>query len=160
MSELVLAVPPPDLAVVSVAVAVAAHNVPREALIARLEDEPTLWVRLAAVLSESVWSLRLLELTVGERPPGWTMRRWAYPEAIFVASTWSGAQVTRWLRTGRAGSRPLVVFVRRGDHCFSRTTGEPMERWQRPHAAALAVRGVATREGVQWRAEPARSARR
>ena len=82
--------------------AVAAHNVPREALIARLEDEPRLWVRLAAVLSESVWSLRLLELTVGERPPGWTVRRWAYPEAIFVASTWSGAQVTRWLRTGRA----------------------------------------------------------
>jgi Putative DNA-binding domain len=78
-------------------------------LVARLNAERRVWLRLAATRSQEEWQLSLLEVTVGEAPPGWRRQRWEYRRALFIASTPAGVTVARWLEGGRVVMKSLSV---------------------------------------------------
>jgi hypothetical protein len=59
------------------------------------------WVRLAAVRPQDAWQLSVLEVTLGEAPPGWDRRCWEYERAVFIASAPAGTTVARWLEGSR-----------------------------------------------------------
>jgi Putative DNA-binding domain len=71
-----------------------------------IEAEPAAWVRLAAIRSQDLWIVRLLEVTTGKAPAHWKRVRWEYPHAVFLASRRKGTTVAKWLRTRRAVIRP------------------------------------------------------
>lgn len=57
-----------------------------EALAERADEEQTFWVRAAVCRQRGgQFQLRMLEVIGGEPPVRWNPRRWAYPDAIFLA---------------------------------------------------------------------------
>jgi hypothetical protein len=66
-----------------------------------LSTQPRVWVRAAANRLDGDWQLSLLEVTVGEPPPGWRRQRWNYEHAVFVASAPAGRTVAMWLARER-----------------------------------------------------------
>jgi hypothetical protein len=86
-------------------------NRPVSDLVARLNEEPRVWVRLAANRPQENWQLSLLEVTLGEAPPGWNRRRWEYERATFVAATPAGATVGRWLERGRISMKSVSLSI-------------------------------------------------
>jgi|SRR5579884_2313838 len=80
-------------------------------LIDRLRVEPRVWLRVAANRPQENWQLSLLEVTLGEAPPGWRRQRWAYERAVFVAAAPAGATVARWLERGRISTRSISLVI-------------------------------------------------
>jgi hypothetical protein len=67
-------------------------------LLTALEVEAVVWLRLAADASSGQWTLRLLELITGAAPPNWHAINWRYPDYVFLAREFGGAEVAGWLR--------------------------------------------------------------
>lgn len=86
-----------------------------ETLLARLEAEPRVWVRLAANRPLEEWQLSLLEITLTEPPPRWQRVSWLYERAVFLAAAPRGATVARWLGRGRVRLTPLSLPIKLGD---------------------------------------------
>ena len=113
-------------------------QLPVAALADALQEEKTVWVRLAADRSENGWLLRLLEITTGEPPPSWAPVRWTYPSALFAASARRGSTAATWLRERKIGLRGATIPLNFHDTviCERRESGwdgrgfEPL-RW--PH---------------------------
>jgi Putative DNA-binding domain len=82
-----------------------------QSLLSRLRGERRVWVRVAANRPLDEWQLSLLEITVGESPPGWKRQSWIYERAHFVAAAPSGATVARWLDRGRLRLKPIALAV-------------------------------------------------
>ena len=62
--------------------------------VALIAAESSVWVRVAAILrDEGTWDTRLLELTSGAAPPGWSPMAWDYPWALFAATQLTGEAV-------------------------------------------------------------------
>ncbi|HET8895411.1 MAG TPA: ATP-binding protein [Gaiellaceae bacterium] len=80
-------------------------------LVVRLKEEPRVWVRLAANHPQDDWQLSLLEVTLGEAPPGWHRQRWSYERAVFVAAMPAGATVAGWLERGRISMRSVSLPI-------------------------------------------------
>src|SRR6266545_1189914 len=80
-------------------------------LLHRLRGERRVWVRLAASRPQEDWQLSLLEITVGEPPPGWKRQRWMYEWALFVASAPAGATVARWFERRRITLKPVSLQI-------------------------------------------------
>jgi hypothetical protein len=74
-----------------------------------LTGQTRVWVRVAANRLDGDWQLSLLEITVGEPPPGWRRQRWSYEHAVFVASAPSGPTVARWLERHRIALPSLSI---------------------------------------------------
>lgn len=91
------------------------ENRPLSDLTDRLREAPRVWVRLAANRPQDDWQLSLLEVTLGEAPPGWKRQRWSYERAVFVASAPAGATVARWLERGRISMKPVSLAIAPGD---------------------------------------------
>src|SRR6266446_1786539 len=83
------------------------QNLPLEDLTDRVRSHPRVWVRLAVSRPLDAWQLSLLEVTLGEPPPGWTRQNWLY--ASFVAAAPTGAAVARWIQTGRIQMKPVSL---------------------------------------------------
>ena len=70
--------------------------------LAYLRQEPVVWVRMAAVLrDDGRWHARLVELTTGAAPHGWTELAWRYPAVLLAASEMPGGSVEEALGLGR-----------------------------------------------------------
>lgn len=84
-----------------------------EGLVARVEQEQTLWVRAAICRQPNEeFQVRLLEIIAGRPSERWKLERWNYPDAIFTATTVPGGVVAEWLRTKQAtfdGCLPISV---------------------------------------------------
>jgi Putative DNA-binding domain len=80
-------------------------------LVNLLKEERRAWVRLAASRPQEDWQLSLLEVTLGEPPPGWKRRRWIYERGLFVASAPAGATVARWFERRRIRLNPVSLQV-------------------------------------------------
>ena len=80
-------------------------------LLHRLRAERRVWVRLAASRPQEDWQLSLLEVTLGEPPPGWKRRRLIYERGLFVASAPAGATVARWFERRRIRLNPVALQV-------------------------------------------------
>ncbi len=91
------------------------ENRPLSDLTERLRKEPRVWVRLAANRPQEDWQLSLLEVTLGEAPPGWKRQRWSYERALFAASAPAGATVARWLERGRISMKSVSLPIAPGD---------------------------------------------
>jgi hypothetical protein len=72
-----------------------------EEALQHIEVEPVIWIRMAAVLTEDGWQVRVLEATSGIKPPSWDPTEWCYPRAWFVAFSAPGAVVADWFRNDR-----------------------------------------------------------
>jgi hypothetical protein len=70
---------------------------PFESIAERIANRPVIWCRLGATESEGRWQARLLELTAGESPPGWSDTRWEYPRALLFAFKRRGSALARSL---------------------------------------------------------------
>jgi len=81
-----------------------AYNVPVENLASHLDAEPVVWARVAAVRIGSDWVVRLLEMTTGSAPIGWTPRCWEYPDAVLFAVRRKGTTAAGWLRRSRVAT--------------------------------------------------------
>jgi hypothetical protein len=91
--------------------------------IALIQAEAKVWVRIGASLQEDgKWYARLVELTSGAPPPGWTAREWLYPQVIFVASLRTGKAVAKWLRCAeaRVAGRTVSLPELRGQASWQR----------------------------------------
>jgi len=82
---------------------------PREKVIALIELQDRLWVRVAAVREGDEWHDALLEVVSGAEPPRWTEQRWNYDNVIFVARVADGASVGEWLRAEQAIVDDLTI---------------------------------------------------
>jgi hypothetical protein len=91
------------------------ENRPLADLTKRLRAEARVWVRLAANRPQDDWQLSLLEVTLGEAPPGWKRQRWSYERALFVASAPAGATVARWLERRRIPVKPFSLKIVPGE---------------------------------------------
>jgi hypothetical protein len=91
------------------------ENRPLSDLTDHLREAPRVWVRLAATRPQDDWQLSLLEVTLGEAPPGWKRQRWSYERAVFVASAPAGATVARWLEHGRISMKRVSLPIGPGD---------------------------------------------
>ncbi len=91
------------------------ENRPLSDLTDRLREAPRVWVRLATNRPQDDWQVSLLEVTLGEAPPGWKRQRWSYERAVFVASAPAGATVARWLERGRISMKPVSLAIAPGD---------------------------------------------
>jgi len=91
------------------------ENRPLSDLTERLRKAPRVWVRLAANRPQDHWQLSLLEVTLGEAPPGWKHHRWSYERAVFVASAPAGATVARWLERGRISMKSILLAIAPSD---------------------------------------------
>jgi hypothetical protein len=80
-------------------------------LLARLRAEPRVWVRMAVNRPLDEWQLSLLEVTLGEPPPGWVHQNWLYERAHLVAAAPQGETVARWLEKGRIRSKPVSLAI-------------------------------------------------
>jgi hypothetical protein len=74
-----------------------------------LRSQQRVWVRLAVSRPINEWQLSLLEVTVGEPPPGWKRQRWLYDRARFVAAAPAGATIVRWIERGRIQLKPVSL---------------------------------------------------
>lgn len=75
------------------------QDLPCDAVLNLLAKQPTVWIRVTAVLeSDGTWSARLLDLVSGAPPPAWTNRTLEYPTAVFHAVTLTGLQAVEALR--------------------------------------------------------------
>ncbi|MDP9226076.1 MAG: ATP-binding protein [Actinomycetota bacterium] len=92
------------------------ENRPLGDLTGRLKEEPRVWVRLAANRPQDDWQLSLLEVTLGEAPPGWKRQHWSYERAVFAASAPAGTTVARWLDRGRISMRSISLPIAPADH--------------------------------------------
>ena len=84
-------------------------NVTLDSLVARVADEPRVWVRVATSRPVDEWQLALLEVTLGEPPPRWRRCRWEYGRAVFAASAPNGKTVAGWLKCRRIPRIPLSL---------------------------------------------------
>jgi hypothetical protein len=111
------------------------ENRPLADLTKRLRAEARVWVRLAANRPQDDWQLSLLEVTLGEAPPGWKRQRWSYERALFVASAPAGATVARWLERRRIPVKPFSLKILPGGAGARRAPTEPLRR----HLASAAM---------------------
>lgn len=77
-------------------------QLPPENIIALIEEQSTLWVRVAAVRQNDEWHETHVEITSGVPPASWVQRRWTYDEAIFFSCEITGTEGAAWLRTHTA----------------------------------------------------------
>jgi hypothetical protein len=73
-----------------------------EDVVALVDAEPTLWVRVAAVRQEDHWDATHVEMTSGVAPASWASRRWSYDEVVFLSCEISGSEGAAWLRSHEA----------------------------------------------------------
>ena len=74
--------------------------------------QPQVWVRIGASLREDgKWYARLAEFTSGGAPAGWSVKEWAYPQALFAASIVSGEVLGQWLRSAEASVAGKQVIL-------------------------------------------------
>lgn len=69
-----------------------------EDIIALVEEQSTLWVRIAAARHGDEWHETHVEMTSGVAPASWVQRRWTYDDAIFFSCEITGTEGARWLR--------------------------------------------------------------
>jgi hypothetical protein len=84
---------------------------PLSDLTAGLKAEPRVWLRLAANRPQQDWQLSMLEVTLGEAPPGWKRQRWEYERAVLIASAPAGATVARWLERGGVSMKSVSLPI-------------------------------------------------
>lgn len=70
---------------------------------------PRAWVHVAANRLDADWQLSLLEIVVGEPPPGWRRQRWSYERAVHLAAAPAGKTVARWLERERIALPSLSI---------------------------------------------------
>jgi hypothetical protein len=102
--------------------------------LALIETEPKVWVRIgASVQEDGKWYARLVELTSGVPPPGWTAKEWLYPQVIFVASRRTGKAVAKWLRKAQANvaGRQVVLPEVRGQTSWERQQSHAPSSFER-----------------------------
>lgn len=80
-------------------------------VLALLDDQERVWVRVGAVLDNDVWATALLEVIAPEPPPTWEVVAWEYPRACFYALDRSGPTVARWLRDGKLSVNGRTITV-------------------------------------------------
>jgi len=80
-----------------------------EDVIALVETEPTVWIRLATARANDEWHETHLEITSGIAPPRFIMRRWNYDEALFASFKIDGSIAAEWLRQGVVTRDDLTV---------------------------------------------------
>jgi hypothetical protein len=80
-----------------------------EDVIALVETEPAVWLRLAAARVNGEWQETHMEITGGVAPPRFTTRRWNYDEALFLSFEISGSQMAEWLRQGAVMTDDVTV---------------------------------------------------
>jgi hypothetical protein len=100
-------------------------QLPPDKVIAFIEAQETVWVRLAATRKDDEWHESVMEVTGGVAPPRWTPQRWEYEEAIFVSSEVCGAKVAEWLRTDTAVIDDVAVKLP------TVQPGQALQWWQR-----------------------------
>jgi|GEM_PF-6736796 len=54
-----------------------------------IDEEETVWVRIAATRKDDEWQESLMEVTSGVAPDRWTVQRWEYTEAVFLSAEWA-----------------------------------------------------------------------
>ncbi len=74
-------------------------QLPPADVIALVEAEATLWVRVAAVRQQNDWDAMHVEMTSGVAPASWALRQWTYDDVIFVSCAITGAEGAAWLRS-------------------------------------------------------------
>jgi len=94
-----------------------------------IEMEPEAWIRMAAVLNNDSWQVRVMEVTSGIAPPSWEVRDWAYPNAWFVAMTAPGSEIAGWFREDR------VAWAER-EVALPPSGGKSQIRWDRRASGA------------------------
>jgi hypothetical protein len=77
-------------------------QLPPDDIIALIERQATLWVRVAAVRQNDEWHETHVEMTSGAPPASWVQRRWTYDEAIFLSCEITGTEGAAWLRAHTA----------------------------------------------------------
>lgn len=77
-------------------------QLPPDGIIALIERQATLWVRVAAVRQNDEWHETHVEMTSGAPPASWVQRRWTYDEAIFLSCEITGTEGAAWLRAHTA----------------------------------------------------------
>lgn len=75
-------------------------QLPPAGVVALVEAEPALWVRVAAARVNDEWHSTHLEVTSGVAPPLFTARSWNYDEALFLSFEIDGPTMARWLGEG------------------------------------------------------------
>jgi len=73
---------------------------PLDEVLARLEAEPSAWVRLAAARYEDAWEVEIFDIVTGAPPASWRAERMIYRDSVFIALRTNGSTVVRWLRRG------------------------------------------------------------
>ena len=84
-------------------------QLPPEDVFKLVENEQTVWVRIAATRTEDEWHESLMEIVSGVAPPHWSEQRWDYDEAIFLSFARSGSEVAEWLRTAAVSIDDVVI---------------------------------------------------
>jgi hypothetical protein len=77
-------------------------QLPPADVIALVEAERTLWVRVAAVRQQNDWAATHVQMTSGLAPPSWERRQWMYDDVIFLSCEISGSEGAAWLRSHEA----------------------------------------------------------
>lgn len=80
-----------------------------EEVVALVENELTVWLRLAAARVNGEWQETHMEITGGVAPPRFTTRRWNYDEALFLSFEISGSPMAEWLRQGAVMTDDVTV---------------------------------------------------
>ncbi len=82
-----------------------------EDVIAHIEAEDLIWVRVAATKSVQTgqWQQTMLDIVSGEMPPAFEELKWEYPLAIFIAREQRGATLASWLHDGRIGLDHIAI---------------------------------------------------
>ena len=84
-------------------------QLPPEDIIALVEEQSTLWVRIAAARQGDEWHETQLEITSGIAPPRWSARAWDYDEAVFRSFQSDGPTIATWLRHGEITRDDVVI---------------------------------------------------
>lgn len=74
-----------------------------------IEDQGSLWLRVAAARDGDEWAQSVLEVTSGAAPPRWNEQRWEYEDVVFLTARETGKRVAEWLRTQVADIDGLAV---------------------------------------------------
>lgn len=84
-------------------------QLPPAGVVALVEAEPALWVRVAAARVNDEWHSTHLEVTSGVAPPLFTARSWKYDEALLLSFEIDGPTMARWLGEGSLATADVTI---------------------------------------------------
>lgn len=97
-----------------------------------IDNEETVWVRIAATRKDDEWQESLMEVTSGVAPDRWTVQRWEYDEAVFLSAEVTGTKVTEWLRIDTVTVDDVVIKLPKVQE------GQKSQWWQYSSSTTIA----------------------